>query len=260
MKKILNVKFISQSDTGVRWYDLDGNTFGVPSNCYKGDILADDGSVLDCIDAESIGTKDAIKLAIQYFESASMEQYLKDNGFTCRIYGIGLWAQTAGGVVVDMNSGNATVCPFIDADSSDGFEYASNADELAVVLGKLACIKINNVVNVDEFEKLVEDFETDPSVVDAIEGFEVQFEVTARNKDGESKDFTIVYQSEDRNDKMKAYSGYEVKPATMYGYDTDQSEELVEFMGGHDWSCLNGLAQEAKHLSKEALQGLLDAK
>lgn len=78
-----------------------------------------------------------------------------------------------------------------------------------------------------------------------------QFEITATNKD-EEKEFTIAFQPVDRNNRLEAYSGHEIAPASGYGYDADESSELVEFFEG-DETALNALAQIAKAAAKEEL-------
>lgn len=78
-----------------------------------------------------------------------------------------------------------------------------------------------------------------------------QFEITATHED-EEKTFTVAFQPVDRNNRLEAYSGHEIAPAIGYGYDADESTELVEFFEG-DETALNALAEIAKVEAKKEL-------
>lgn len=56
-----------------------------------------------------------------------------------------------------------------------------------------------------------------------------QFKVMVTNQLGETARFTVAYQPEERSNRLKAYSGYDVTTASKYGYDADESEELEKF-------------------------------
>ena len=43
-------------------------------------------------------------------------------------------------------------------------------------------------------------------------------------------EFLIAFQSEERNNGMKAYSGYDLNFGIIYGYDADESQEFEEYM------------------------------
>lgn len=80
-----------------------------------------------------------------------------------------------------------------------------------------------------------------------VEGFQVDFDVEVSGKA-----FHIVFQSEDRSDNIKAYNGHEMQRATIYGCDSDESEELLELLE-HDYSLINYLEGRAAQLCKEWL-------
>lgn len=83
-----------------------------------------------------------------------------------------------------------------------------------------------------------------------------QFEIKV-DFNGESKNFTIAFQPEERTDNIKAYSGYDLAPAGMYGYDTDESSALEVFCD-YDTQVIDELHDIAKQAAKETLERLLD--
>lgn len=85
-----------------------------------------------------------------------------------------------------------------------------------------------------------------------------QFEVKV-SAGGEERQFTVAFQPEERNNGMKAYSGYDLSPAGVYGYDADESDELVEFCD-HDTTVLDALCSIAKTAAKAELERLLSEK
>ena len=93
--------------------------------------------------------------------------------------------------------------------------------------------------------------------VDVIDDVTVQFEVKAVNED-EEKTFTIAFQTEERSNGMKAYNGYEMQSACMYGYDADEYQELEEFLDYDE--CIFDLKKKATEISKELLAEKLNEK
>jgi len=67
-----------------------------------------------------------------------------------------------------------------------------------------------------------------------VDGFQVDFDIEATNKNGEKSQFHIVLQSFERTDNIMAYNGYEMSTASKYGCDADESTELEEFMDYED--------------------------
>jgi len=86
-----------------------------------------------------------------------------------------------------------------------------------------------------------------------VAGFEVQFDIEATNEKGETKKFHIVFQSSDRLDNIKAYSGYEMSFACLYGCDADEAEELDNFMNGYDEIACAEMEESAEAMCLEYL-------
>jgi len=84
-----------------------------------------------------------------------------------------------------------------------------------------------------------------------------QFEVEVTNQEGETKEFTVAFQPEERSDGMKAYSGYDIAPATCYGYDADQSSELEVFCD-YDTTVINELWRIAHKAAKAEYERLIE--
>ncbi len=87
-----------------------------------------------------------------------------------------------------------------------------------------------------------------------LEGFDVYFTIEV-----ESREFTIIYQNEDRSDNMKAYCGYGMSRGSHYGAD-DDSDELNEFLKDNDIlvDIYNELESKADALSKSHLSIMLE--
>ena len=89
-----------------------------------------------------------------------------------------------------------------------------------------------------------------------LDGLIITFEVTITDDDDDysfkDKDFTIQFQSAERNNGMMAYNGYEM----MCDGDVDESQELIEFMD-YDESFIDQLYEQAKERSKAVLNSML---
>ena len=89
-----------------------------------------------------------------------------------------------------------------------------------------------------------------------VEGFEVQFDVEAMNNLGKTRCYTVVYQSKERTDNMRAYNGYEMATAAQYGCSADESVSLVHFID-FQIEALQELKERAEDLCKEWLENAL---
>ena len=72
------------------------------------------------------------------------------------------------------------------------------------------------------------------SAGDYVEGFEVNIDVDATLADGTSKSFTVVFQSADRLDKMRAHGQAAMCFAQHHGAEWDESAKLAKFVGYED--------------------------
>src|SRR5690554_5906457 len=63
-----------------------------------------------------------------------------------------------------------------------------------------------------------------------VDGYQVDFDVKVTLKSGESREFHIVFQSDERTDNMRAYGSYEMRSACAFGCDADESEDLIYFL------------------------------
>jgi len=88
-----------------------------------------------------------------------------------------------------------------------------------------------------------------------LEGFQVNFVVDV-TFNGEEKSFEVIYQTEDRNNGMMAYNGYEMAVATIYGCDADESQELLTFVED-DYTVLDALNKRADELAKQELNSMI---
>ena len=84
---------------------------------------------------------------------------------------------------------------------------------------------------------------------DYVNGFQVDMELDATLVDGTSEKFTVSCQSDDiMLDKIRAYSRTEMRFASDFGADWDESGELEEFVDYVDWDeiaeFLVGLAED----------------
>lgn len=86
--------------------------------------------------------------------------------------------------------------------------------------------------------------------------WQCEFDVKVTNQHGESKHFTVAYQPEERSNRLKAYSGYDITTAGCYGCDADESNELLEFCD-YDASVLYALHDKAKKAAKAEYERLL---
>jgi hypothetical protein len=84
-----------------------------------------------------------------------------------------------------------------------------------------------------------------------------QFEIQATNNNGETRKFTIAFQPEERNNGMKAYSGYDISAAANYGYDADESGELEVFCD-YDTQILDELQNKAWKVAKSDFENLIE--
>jgi hypothetical protein len=62
-----------------------------------------------------------------------------------------------------------------------------------------------------------------------VDGIQVDFVVVLEHE-GEKRQFTIVFQSEERIDNLTAYNGYEMSSACRFGCDADESRKALRFM------------------------------
>ena len=106
---------------------------------------------------------------------------------------------------------------------------------------------------IDDDITLTKDWENSASTVDCIDGYTICFDVKATNAKGERGNFKVAFQPSDRNDRIMAYCGYEVDFASRFGFDGDESEELIEFLD-HFVAPLNDLCDEALRLSSQILK------
>ena len=84
---------------------------------------------------------------------------------------------------------------------------------------------------------------------DYVEGFQVDMDIDATLVDGTSKSFKICCQSADvTTDKLRAHGRTEMRFASDFGADWDESGELEEFVDYVDWEkiaeFLIGLAED----------------
>ena len=98
---------------------------------------------------------------------------------------------------------------------------------------------------------------TDSGYGEGLGDWMYQCEVEVMNAEGETKNFTIAFQPEERSNRMQAYSGYDLVPAQLYGYDADESEELRDFLDGDD-TILDKLNEVATKAAKERFKELLE--
>jgi len=61
-------------------------------------------------------------------------------------------------------------------------------------------------------------------------GFQVEMNVTVINKNGDKKDFHLVFQNEERNNQLQCYSNYGMASSAVYGCDADETPELEEWL------------------------------
>ena len=116
-------------------------------------------------------------------------------------------------------------------------------------------IKIINTEKFEDNAKIVSIFGQGCSyeTKKGVEGFEVRFDIESTNEAGQERKFHIVFQSFDRSDNMQFYNGYEMNYARSYGCDTDESEELDDFMNGYDEIACAEMEESAEAMCLEYL-------
>lgn len=89
-----------------------------------------------------------------------------------------------------------------------------------------------------------------------LEYFEVQFTISANNKEGETRQFIIVFRTVDRNNLLKNYKGSEMCLIDVAG---NESDEFLEFLDYSDkaYEFLDELLNKAKLHAKKKLERLL---
>ena len=113
-----------------------------------------------------------------------------------------------------------------------------------------------SMVNVEEFWDEVE-ITNLCSVVgsEQLEGYSVMFTVEASNKEGTKETFICFWQTLERLDSLRAYSGYEMRRGSFYGCDADETDELEEFLGYSD-NVEAVLKENAEKLAKSCFDQL----
>ena len=81
----------------------------------------------------------------------------------------------------------------------------------------------------------------------------VHFTIEAKNGFGEEKEFFVVFETLERNDGLRAYSGYEM--IISESQSDDQSDDLIKFLD-YDDSVLNELKEYAESFAKSELKRL----
>ncbi|SBS29062.1 hypothetical protein MSP8886_01422 [Marinomonas spartinae] len=115
--------------------------------------------------------------------------------------------------------------------------------------------KITSEETFTDFTELNQEFSNAATYGPVLEGFQVNFVVDV-TFNGEEKSFEVIYQSEERNNGMMAYNGYEMAVATIYGCDADESQELLAFIED-DYTVLDALNKRANQLAKEQLESMI---
>ncbi|WP_350545858.1 hypothetical protein [Pseudoalteromonas sp. 5-MNA-CIBAN-0065] len=119
----------------------------------------------------------------------------------------------------------------------------------------MKALQVNNTEIFNDFVELYVLNNAANHELDCLDGLIITFEVTITDDDEDSfkdKDFTIQFQSAERNNGMIAYNGYEM----MCDGDVDESQELIEFMD-YDESFIDQLYEQAKERSKAVLNSML---
>ena len=119
----------------------------------------------------------------------------------------------------------------------------------------MRALQVNNTEIFNDFVELYVLNNAANHELDCLDGLIITFEVTITDDDEDSfkdKDFTIQFQSAERNNGMIAYNGYEM----MCDGDADESQELIEFMN-YDESFIDQLYEQAKERSKAVLNSML---
>ena len=85
-----------------------------------------------------------------------------------------------------------------------------------------------------------------------VDGFQIDFDIEVTNDKEEIQEFHVVYQSMERSCNMMAYNGVEMSTAKMYGCDSDESRQAIEFCDDDD-NALVELEEIATKLCREWL-------
>lgn len=84
--------------------------------------------------------------------------------------------------------------------------------------------------------------------------WQMEFDVEVTNQEKETRQFTVVFQPEERNNGMKNYSGYDVTTAPEC--DVDESGELEQFCD-YDDAVIAALHDIAQEKAKQELERLM---
>jgi len=57
----MKIKFVSETDNGAKWYNVDGQEIGLAAD---GTLMSGEGGNFDCIDNESVAWRDDVREAI----------------------------------------------------------------------------------------------------------------------------------------------------------------------------------------------------
>lgn len=127
----------------------------------------------------------------------------------------------------------------------------SNPNQEDYIMTPSPSFTIENQKAFDEYASINHTFSNAATNEPVLEGFQVNFtiEVSANN---ETKTFEVVFQSEERNNGLMAYNGYEMQPGTWYGCDGDDSGEVIDFCDG-DSSVIDQLRIKANAMAKQYL-------
>ena len=88
---------------------------------------------------------------------------------------------------------------------------------------------------------------------DCLTGFQVDVKVSVKNQHGDEADFYLVFQAEETNSRIMAYSGFGMESGHANGCDACQFSELEEFFDG-EMGAWELLLDEAEKLSKIELE------
>jgi len=119
------------------------------------------------------------------------------------------------------------------------------------------------IINENElnFESTLEDMRNENVIYSgdhyALANWEMQFDVNVTNENGNNRNFTIAFQTEERNNGLRNYSGYDV---WLANYEADESEDLKEFLEYSDMSeeIIEYTHRIASKRAKETYDSLLE--
>lgn len=89
----------------------------------------------------------------------------------------------------------------------------------------------------------------------ALDGFQIDINVSVVNQEGKEECFLLVLQSHDRLNGMEAFNGYEMSFANTYGCDADKSDELEVFVD-YDRAVLDAVLAKANKMAREYLNDI----